>query len=145
MNIASRIVCRTVGLAGMGVALYDSAKISKQFAEIGSEHQQEHYLERAYFNSRTADKVSYTSNALREKTFELRSKNPLPGIYGKIKGGFQGMMYGLGNYLPVVICSTLALACKNWAAKAGALGVGIAALYKVAREGYGLGKSNPMD
>lgn len=145
MNIVPRIICRAIGAAGLGVAVYDSAKTAKYFSEVGSEHAQEHYLEHAYFNSRTTDKFSYTSNALREKTFELRSKNPIPAIYGKIKGGFQGLMYGLGNYLPVVVCSTLALVCKNWAAKAGAIGLGIAAIYRVARDGYGFGKNNPMD
>ena len=145
MHPVARVACRTVGAAGIGVALYDSAKIAKYFSETGSEHAQEHYLEKAYFNSRTTDKFSYSSNALREKTFELRSKNPIPGIYGKFEGGFKGFMYGLGNYLPVILCSTLALVGKSWGAKLGAIGVGLAALYKVARDGYGVGKNNPMN
>jgi len=144
MNIAAKIACRSIGAVGLGIALYDSAKIAKQFADIGSEHTQEEYLENAYFNARTTDKVSFSNNALREKTFELRSKNPIPSIYGKIKGGFQGLMYGLGNYLPVVICSTLALACKNIGAKAGAIGIGAGFVYKILQNGYGLGKNNPM-
>ena len=48
MNLVARVACRTIGAAGIGVALYDSAKIAKYFSETGSEHAQEHYLEKAY-------------------------------------------------------------------------------------------------
>ena len=144
MNLATKIACRAIGTAGICAAVYDSAKVAKHFSETGAEHAQEHYLEKAYYNSRTTDKVSYSSNAIRGKTFELRSKNPIPGMYGKIKGGFQGFMYGLGNYLPLIAFSTMALACKNFFAKVGAIGIGAAFLYKIVRDGYGLGKNNPM-
>ena len=144
MRLIGKIACKALGVAGMTVACYDAVKISKQFAEIGSEHSQEHYMEDAYYSSRTLDKVSYTTNALREKTFELRTKNPLPGIFGKIKGGFQGFMYGLANSLPLIACSALALLGRNFFAKAGALGIGGVAIYKVLREGFGIGKNNPM-
>jgi hypothetical protein len=128
----------------MAVACYDAAKISKQFSEIGSDHAQENYLQKAYYNSRTLDNVSYTSDALRSKTFELRSKNPIPSIYGKAKGGFQGFMYGLANSLPLIICSSFAILGKNILAKLGALGIGAIALYKLIRDGFGVGKNNPM-
>lgn len=144
MNIAE-ITCKAIGAAGVGAALYDSAKIAHLYSKIGGEHTQEHFLENAYFNSRTLDNVSYTDNIIRESTFDIKTRTPLPKTFGKVKGGFQGFFYGMGNHLPVIICSTLALACKNWAAKAGAIGVGLCALYKVAREGFGLGKHNPMD
>ena len=144
MKGITRIVCRTIGAAGIGIACYDAAKISKQFSTIGSDHAQEKYLEDVYFSSRTTDKVSYTSNAIREKTFELRSKSPIPGMAGKVHGRFQGFMYGLANHLPVIICSALAILGKNFLAKAGAIGVGAIALYKVLREGFGVGKNNPM-
>ena len=144
MRLIGKIACKTIGAAGMIVAGYDAGKISKQYAEIGSEHAQEHYMEKVYYNSRTLDKVSYADNALREKTFELRSKSPFPGIFGKAKGGFQGFTYGLANSLPLVICSSLAILGKNFLAKAGAIGIGAIAIYKVLREGFGLGKNNPM-
>ena len=144
MRLIGRIVCKTIGAAGMIVAGYDAGKISKQYAEIGSEHAQEHYMEKVYYGSRTLDKVSYTDNALREKTFELRSKSPFPGIFGKIKGGFQGLMYGLSNSLPLVLCSSFAILGRNFLSLAGAIGIGAIALYKVLREGFGIGKNNPM-
>ena len=144
MRIAGKILCKTIGAAGMVTACYDACKIAKQYSEIGSDHAQEHYMEKTYYSSRTLDKVSYTDNALREKTFELRTKNPVPGIWGKIKGGYQGLMYGLANSLPLVAFSSMAIAGRNFFAKLGAIGVGGFALYKVLREGFGLGKNNPM-
>lgn len=144
MNM-TKIACRVLGTAGMAAVCYDAAKISKQFSHIGSEHAQEHYLEHAYFNARTLDKVSYNSNVLQEKTFELRTKNPFPAIWGKIEGGVKGFMYGLANELPLVVCSSLAILGKNFLAKAGAIGIGAIALYKVLRDGYGTGKNHPMN
>ena len=145
MKMVTKIACRTLGAAGIGLACVDSHKVAKQFAGIGSDHAQERYLEKAYFSSRTVDKVSPASNALREKTFELRSKNPIPSVYGKFKGRMQGFMYGMSNWLPVVICSSLAILGKNILAKAGAAGLGVIAVYKVLRNGFGLGKNNPMN
>lgn len=144
MQIVPKIACRTIGTAGVALALYDSVKLTSQYSHIGSEHAEEEYLEDSYFKGRTIDKVSHSSNAIREKAFELRTKNPLPGIWGRVKGGFEGLMYGLGNYLPVIAFSTLALAGKNKLAKLGAAGVVGCALYKVIRNGFGIGKNNPM-
>lgn len=144
MNIASKIVCRTVGAAGMYIALSDSCKIAKQYSAIGGEHAQEGYLEKAYYKTRTTDKVSYTQKNIGEKAFEMRTKNPLPSIFGGIEGGFKGLMYGLGNYLPAIIFSTIALVSKKWPAKIGALGVAATIIYNIARSGFGVGKRNPM-
>ena len=142
---AASIICKSVGALGVGAALYDSAKLANKYSKIGAEHTQGRFLEKAYFESRTLDDVSYVDNAIREKTFDLRSKNPIPSMYGGAKGGLQGFLYGLGHHLPLVCCSMLALACKKWAAKAGAIGVGLCALYRIARDGFGLGKHSPMD
>lgn len=144
MRMVTKIACRTLGAAGMTLACVDSAKVAKQFSEIGSDHSQEHYLEKAYYKTRTLDKVSPADNALREKAFEIHSKNPIPSFLGKIKGGFQGFMYGMSNFLPVIACSALAILGKNIAAKAGAVGLGCIAVYKVLRNGLGVGKNNPM-
>ncbi len=144
MRMVTKIACRTLGAAGMTLACVDSAKVAKQFSEIGSDHSQEHYLEKAYYKTRTLDKVSPADNALREKAFEIHSKNPIPSFLGKIKGGFQGFMYGMSNYLPVIACSALAILGKNIVAKAGVVGLGCIAVYKVLRNGLGVGKNNPM-
>ncbi len=144
MNLASKIICRTMGTAGMGIALYEAARASSYFAKTNKNAAQARYLENAYFNARTLDDVSYTSNNIQEKTFDLRTRLPLPALIGKIKGGIGGFLYGLGNSLPIIAFSTLALVCKNWVAKAGAIGIALGFCYKVARNGFGLGKQNPM-
>jgi len=144
MKLIGKIACKTLGVAGMAAACYDAAKISKQYSVVGSDQAQENYLQKVYYNSRTLEDVSYTSNALRAKTFELRSKSPIPSIYGKAKGGFQGLMYGLANSLPLVLCSSFAILGKNFLAKLGAFGIGGIAIYKLMRDGFGVGKNNPM-
>ena len=144
MNTVSKIACRTVGTLGMGIALFDACKICKVYSNIGKNRANGIYYEKAYFNSRTTDNVSPAASMIGEKTFEIRTRNPLPGIWGKIKGGTEGFLYGLGNFLPAVIFSSPALLGKNWGAKIGAIGVGLGICFKIAREGFGLGKDNPM-
>lgn len=145
MRIVTKALCKALGGAGLGVAVYDACKISKMYSHIGSEHAEEEYLQDVYYSSRTTDKISYTDNEISKKAFNIRSKLPLHGLIGKIKGFFKGFMYGLGNHLPLVALSALAIVGKNWLSKAGAIGVGLLAVYKILKEGFGLGKNNPMD
>lgn len=145
MRTLSKIACRTTGTIGMGVALYEAYRVGKQFAKNGAQNSQAKYLEKAYYNSRTIDKVSYTSNSIRQKTFDLRTKNPLPAIWGKIKGGFEGATYGLGENLFTVACSSCAILSKGFLAKIGAIGLGLKLCYEIARSGFGLGKEHPMN
>ena len=53
-------------------------------------------------------------------------------------------MYSLAINMPLVITSAFAIASKGFMSKIGAIGVGLGAVYKVAREGFGLGKEHPM-
>ncbi|MCQ2739035.1 MAG: hypothetical protein MJ237_02275 [bacterium] len=145
MNLAGKIVCRTVGAAGMYLSLSDAAKVSKLYKKIESEHVQENYLEKAYYDARTIDAVSYSANAAREKTFELRSKSKLPEMVGRCKGSIKGFLYGIGNFLPMVACSALALISKGFWAKAGAIGIGAIFVRNIARSGFGVGKHNPIN
>lgn len=144
MNIITKIVCRTVGAAGLGVALYDAAKVGALYSRNQSEIEQAKYLEDRFFSSRTLDDVSYSSNAIRQKTFDVMSKNPLPSVWGATKGGVGGFLNSLGDNLPLVICSSMALLGKGIMAKLGTVGIALGACYKVAREGLGLGKNSPM-
>lgn len=145
MRTITKIACRTIGVAGMGLALYDATRVASQFSRNGAQNQQAKFLEKAYFNSRNIDSVSFVSNDIREKTFDLRTKNPLPSFWGRIKGGFQGAIYSLGNDLFTVACSALALLSKGVLAKVGAIGVGVGVCYDIARNGFGLGKRHPMN
>lgn len=134
-----------MGTVGMGIALYDTVQVANAFSKINSRGNQARYLHKAYYNARTIDNVSYTSNNLRKKTFDLRTRNPIPANRGKITGWFKGANYALGNMLPVVACSSLALLCKGALAKIGALGIVLGVAYNIARNGFGLGKEHPMN
>lgn len=145
MNVATKIVCRTMGTAGMGIALYNATRVASQFSRNEGLKEQSKYLEKAYFDSRNINDVSYTSNEIRKQTFDLRTKNPLPTWWGKIKGCVEGTTYSLGNSLPTVACAALALLSKGVFAKIGAIGVGLGICYDIAHNGFGLGKHHPMD
>ena len=142
MNIAGKIACRTVGALGMSAGLYDACKIAGHYARVGKEDAQATYLDRVYFSSRTTDNVSFFSNGMREKVFDVRSKLGLPAIIGNIKGAIYGFLYGLGNWLPAIICSGFALASKGKMAKVGSIGVGLCAVADALYNGFGLGKHN---
>lgn len=145
MRTITKIACRTVGIAGMGLALYDATRVASQFSKNGAQNQEAKYLEKAYFNSRNTDNVSFVSNNIRQKTYDLRSRNPLPSIWGRIKGGTEGAIYSLGTNLFTIACSSFALLSKGTMAKIGAIGVALGLCYDIARNGFGLGKHNPMN
>lgn len=134
-----------MGTVGMGIALYDASRVASQFSRNGAQNEQAKYLERAYFDSRGIDTVSYNSNNIRQKTFDLRTKNPLPSLWGRVKGYCEGASYSLGSNLFTVACSALALISKGALAKIGAIGVGLGVCYNIARNGFGLGKQHPMN
>ena len=139
-----QILCKTVGVAGMGLAMYDAVNNSKVLARKQSLVVTQNWLEDSFYDSRTLDHISASSNAIRKKTFDLRTKNPIPALVGKIKGSVTGFFYGLGINLPTIACSALAILSKGTLSKIGATGVAFSMLYKVAREGFGLGKKHPM-
>ena len=144
MNTVTKIACRSVGTLGMGIALFDACQLSKHYSKIGGKASKARQLNSAYYNGRTIDNVSYVSNNIRKKTFNVRAANPLPEMVGEINGGIKGFLYGIGNFLPAIAFSSLALLGKSWGAKVGAIGVGLGVCLKIAREGFGLGKKNPM-
>lgn len=144
MVSVGKIICKTVGIAGMGVALFDATQASKSVARRTSHANQAAYLEKSYYNARTIDNISTTSNNVRAKVFDLETWNPLPAFFGKIKGGIKGFMYSLAVNMPIVLSSAFAIASKGFMSKVGATGVALCAAYKVARDGFGLGKEHPM-
>ena len=145
MRTLTKIACRSLGTVGMGIALYDASRVAGQFAKNQAQKTQANYLEKTYFDSRTTDDISFVQNNVRNKVFDLHTRNPIPAIWGKIKGGFNGFMYGIGNMLPMVLSAALALTGKNFLAKLGCVGIGLCASYNILRNGLGVGKRNPMD
>ena len=144
MKTVTKIACRTIGALGLGTAVYDAVHVAGHHAKIQSEIQESKYLEKVYYDSRTIDKFSYTSDYVREKAFDKRSKNPLPSLWGKIKGANEGFVHGLGEHLLAVACGSLALVSKGFLAKVGAAGVCISFVHNVLHNGFGLGKTHPM-
>lgn len=144
MHTITKIACRTIGTLGIGVALYDAACAAKHSANVNAEINKANQLERAFFDSRSIDSYSDFSNKIRKDTFELRSKNPIPTTQGKIKGGVKGFLSSLGNHLPSIVFSAMALLGKGLGAKIGAIGLGISLIYEIAHNGFGLNKQNPM-
>ncbi len=139
------IICKTIGAAGIGAALYDTAKVSKHFAAAGKEDAAAEYYQKLYANTRTIDNISYVSNAIQKKTVDLREKNPLPALWGSISGGTKGALYTLCNWLPAAGCASLALLTKGILSKLGAAGVVLCTIYNIAHNGFGVAKNNPMD
>ena len=144
ISTPAKIVCRTIGTAGMGMSLANAIQTGKYFSKTMEEDIQAEHLEKVYYSSRTLSDINYNANMLREKGFELRSRNPIYAIYGKLKGAIGGFLYGLGCILPSIVFSALALLCKNWVAKVGAIGVAAGILMTFVKEGFGVGKTNPM-
>ena len=144
MVSVGKIVCKTVGVAGMGLALFDAVQASKNVSKRTAHAKQAEYLEKSYFNARTIDNVSANSNKIRAKTFDLETWNPLPAFFGKIGGGIKGFMYSLAVNMPLVVSSAFAIASKGFMSKVGAIGIALGLIYKFAREGFGLGKEHPM-
>lgn len=144
MVSVGQIAYKTIGVAGAGLALFDAIQVSKISAKQGAHKATADYLEKAYYNSRTIDNVSVTQNNIRKKTFDIQTKLPMPTLLGKIKGGFKGFFYALGNSLPLVCCSALALLGKGKWSATGAVGIGCCVLYNILRNGLGLGKEHPM-
>jgi hypothetical protein len=145
MNIVTNIACKTIGTVGIGVALYNASRVGGQFSRNLSHLEEQKYLEKAYFNTRTLDSINYTNGSIQNKAFNLKTRNPIPSFWGKIKGGIRGFIYGLGDNLPLILFGSLAIACKNTFAKIGAVGIGITALYNVLKECFSFGKNNPVN
>ena len=145
MRTITKIACRAVGTLGMGVALFDAGRTAKHFSKVQGELSKANQLEKAYFSTRTLDNYSDFSNKIQKDAFELRSKLPLPTVVGKIKGGVKGFLSSLGNHLPSIAFSSMALLCKGIGAKIGVVGLLLSLVYEVARNGFGLNKHNPMD
>lgn len=145
MNIAGKIACRTIGALGMSAGLYDAFRVAGHHAKIGQEESRAKYYEKVYFSSRTTENTSYIANDLRNKTADLRSKLIFPAIKGTVVGGVKGFFNSLGNWLPAILCSALALTSKGKAAKFGAVGVALCAVYSILHNGFGMNKQNPMN
>lgn len=145
MKTVTKIVCRTIGTLGMGYALYDAAKVAKQYSRNEALMQDAKHFQRVYTDTRTIDTVSFTDSTIQKKASDIRMKNPLYSVWGTVKGGVTGFLSGMGNHIFTVACSAFALASKGTMAKIGAIGTGLCACVNIARNAYGIGKHTPLD
>lgn len=145
MGTLSNIVCKTVGIAGMSAVVYDAYGMAKHHANAGAANASADVYESAVAAERSNAGASYVTNAMQRKVSDFRMKNPIVPVFGKIKGFIGGFISSLGdNIIPITLCS-IALAAKGGIQKAGAWGLGIYGLYQVAKEGFGMGKTTPVD
>lgn len=145
MGTFANIVCKTAGIAGMSLAVYDAYSLAKANSKRQSQMVTANYLQRVHAGTRTLNTESQVNNAIQNKVASFRTDNSIVPVYGTVKGFISGFISSLGDNIIPVSLSSLALAAKGTLAKVGAWGLAAYGLLTVAREGFGLGKNTPMD
>ena len=92
MGTIANVVCKTVGLAGMGAVLYDAYTLGKIKSSRGAAKETANHLTDVVAAQRTASSDSYVSSAIQNKTADLRMRNPLIPLIGRVKGFVNGTL-----------------------------------------------------
>lgn len=145
MNVVSKIVCKTVGVAGISAVVYDAYSRAKVESKRTSQKMVADSFERIHAAKRTTTKESYVDSAIQSKVADMRMDNPIIPFAGRIGGFVKGGLNSLGDNIVPVTFSALALGTKGFFSKLGAMGVGGVALYTILKESFGVGKTTPMD
>ena len=136
-------ICKTMGVTGMSIALYDAYSLAcKKSDRVALTDNADHYAD-AYFSTRTLNTESEFNGAMQNKIRNMRMNNPIIPVFGKVKGFIVGGLESLSNNFIPIIFSAFALAGKGMLSKIGACGVGIYSVITVLREGFGFGKPRP--
>ena len=145
MGTFANIVCKTVGAAGMGAVIYDAYSVGKATSSRTAQKvAADHYLD-VYTSKRTLSTESPVNNAIQTKVADMRSNNPIIPIAGKVKGFISGTLSSLADNILPVSFAALAITTKGFFSKLGACGVAACGLMMVLKEGFGVGKQNPMN
>ena len=144
MNVAN-IVCKAAGISGLSIAAYDAYAMAKHHADASTASTSADTFESVIAAQRSNSSASAFTNAMQEKVGDLRMKNPLVPLFGKIKGFGEGFLSSLGDNIIPIALSSVAIGTKGFIQKAGAYGLGIYGVYLLAKEGFGLGKTSPID
>ena len=144
VNVAN-IICKTVGIAGMSAIVYDAYANGKHHSAVGKEELSNDVFEKTIATTRTNTDSSHISSAMQKKVSNLRMNNPIVPFFGSVKGFVGGFFDSLGDNIIPVTLSSVALAAKGGFQKAGAWGLGIYAVYRIAKESFGVGKTTPTD
>ena len=145
MGIVGKIVCKTVGVAGMSAVLYDAVSRSRAQSKRTSQQFDADFFEKVHADTRTTATESPLTSAMQKKVANWRMNNPIVSMSGKIKGGTSGFLSSLGDNLVPAATASLALGGEGCWAKLGAWGTVGYGLFVVAREGFGLSKKSPID
>lgn len=145
MNTIGKIVCKTVGVAGMSAVLYDAFSVGKAQSGRTSQQYDADFFEKVHASTRTTATESPLTGAMQKKVANWRMNNPLISMTGKCKGALSGFFGSLGDNIILAATASLALAGKGFWAKLGAWGTVGYGLFVVAREGFGLSKKSPID
>ena len=145
MGIMANIVCKTAGIAGLSAVTYDALAMAKHHSSADSSSISADTFERTIAAQRSNSNASHVTGMMQNKIADLRLKNPIVPIFGTVKGFVEGFFSSLGDNIIPIIFSSVALGTKGTVQKAGAWGLGIFGLYQLAKEGFGLGKTAPVD
>ena len=141
----ANIACKTVGIAGMSAIVYDAYANGKHHSAVGKEELSADVYEKTIAASRSNTDSSHVSSAMQKKVAKFRTDNPIIPLIGSIKGFISGFISSLGDNIIPVSLSSIALAAKGTLQKAGAWGLGIYAVYRIAKESFGVGKTTPIE
>ena len=145
MAIIANIVCKAAGIAGLSAVAYDAYAVAKHHSNAAAAEISADTFEKAVAAQRSNSAASYVTGAMQDKVADFRMKNPIVPIIGKIKGFCEGFLTSLGDNIIPTAFSALALGTKGAAQKAGAWGLAIYGGYQLLKEGFGLGKTAPVD
>lgn len=145
MVSVANIVCKTVGIAGLSAVTYDAYAMAMHHADAGTAEASADIFMKTIAAERSNSSASHLTGAMQSKVADLRMKNPIVPLIGKVKGFVSGFFNSLGDNIIPIVCSSCALATKGFTQKAGAWGLGIYGAYLIAKEGFGLGKTAPID
>lgn len=144
VNMAN-ILYKTVGIAGMSAVIYDTCATAKRYSSVEAERFSSDVYESTIAARHSNTNASYVTGAMQDKISNLRTNNPIIPFLGKIKGSVAGTLNGLADNIIPIALSSMALAGKGFMQKTGAWGLGIYGIYQIAREGFGIGKTTPID
>ncbi len=141
----ANLVCKTAGIAGFSVVAYDALAMAKHHANAASTETSADTFERAIAAQRSNSTASHVTGALQNKIADIRMKNPIVPLFGSIKGFCEGALTSLGDNIIPTALAAVAFSAKGTMQKAGAWGLAIYGGYQLLKEGFGLGKTSPVD
>lgn len=138
------ILTKTVGAAGLGLAVYDSHSAGKIQAESHQKEVKAGITANSYMDTLTLDSPSVVKSKLKNKYFRMRMDENITefftGIAGYLKG-FGKML--VDNVVPLAL-SAGTLVKNKIVSRASVVGLLAYGGIYIGREVMGIGKPNPL-